>query len=127
MAARDERDDLPGRRRERGLALGGVERRDPARGPGADIYQPSAAAEGLGDDLDHDDDLARRLGHGRRDGPVLCVHQPDEFARRADVVVGVRLVRGFRRERVEAGFVDGRGDWTAVYAGIGQVVNTNWR
>ncbi len=72
-----------------------------------------------------DDDLARRLGHGRRDGLVLRVHQLDELVRRADVVVGARLVRGLGRERVEPGFVDGRSHWTAVYAGIGQVVNTN--
>ena len=77
--AGDDRSHPAGRKRERRLALGRIERRDRARGAGADVEQPAAAFEALDDGVDRAGDLVGRRAHGRRHRLVLVVHQLDEL------------------------------------------------
>ena len=65
--AGDEGDDEPGRDGERRLALDGVDEGEPAGGSGADVDEPAAAHEPVGDGVDRLDDRRRSRARPRRE------------------------------------------------------------
>ena len=87
-AAGHEDDHLLGRDAERRPALGGIDRREPSGGAGADVDQPAAALEPLGDRIDRGRERAGGAAHGCRHARVLLVDQLDEVERRAQIEVG---------------------------------------
>src|SRR4029453_11354848 len=83
------RHDLAWSRRERGLALLGIEGGGTARGAGSDPHEPPVARESLDDRVDRLGDGTARPANGA--GPALVrAHQLDQLHRGAKVVVCLR-------------------------------------
>jgi hypothetical protein len=83
--AGDDSQDPFGVGLERGRAFGGIEHAEPARGARAEVDQPAALAEPVGDDLDRPSNRFGLPAHGLGDLSVLGVHQPDDFQGREAV------------------------------------------
>ena len=73
-AACDDANDLLRRGTERGRALGRVEHAKPARSARADVKQPAAGPQPIGDHLDRLGDRGGLFADGCRDGCVFPVH-----------------------------------------------------
>ena len=86
-AARHYGDDGALAEAERRSALGGVDRREPPGGAGADVDEPSAAAETLCDRVDRGTERRCRRTNHTRHGRVLVIDELHELLRRAQVEV----------------------------------------
>ena len=86
--AGDEGDDEPGRDGERRLALDGVDEGEPAGGSGADVDQPAATHEPVGDGVDRLDDRGARALDRGGNGRILGGHERHEVGRVAEIEVG---------------------------------------
>jgi hypothetical protein len=87
LAAGDDRLHLLGVGAEGGRKLGRIEHAEPPARAGADVEQPPAAGEPVGDEFDRFGDRLALRGDGIDGDAVLRVHQRDSVGQRHGVEV----------------------------------------
>ena len=100
-AAGDEGDDEAGRDGKGRLALDGVDEGEPAGGSGADVDQPAATHEPVGDGVDRLDDRGARALDRGGNGCILGGHERHEVGRVPEIEVGRGGIPGLGGELVE--------------------------
>jgi hypothetical protein len=95
---------------ECGHALGSVEGGNAPAGPGADVDEASAPAEGGSNEIDRARDLRQGAGYGQRDSSIFSVDKAGNVERRFLIEVVGGVVGLFGAELAEHGF--GFADWS---------------